>query len=465
MNLYKKTLLNGFIKLAASLALLAIVAGIHVSSYADYDIPSYLRIGLFYGANEKNEVNLSSENGFFFGTYSGTDFNQKKSSAETEITVKFTDNSIVVSANGTDVYKTDDPEKGLGVFPTVGGMERRLKVDGIEYRGGLDFKRVNDHNVITNVVFMNNYLYGVISREMSPSWAPEALKAQAVCARNYAVNNLNKHSEYGFDLCCNVCCQAYSGTRYETENSYAPVDDTANQLLTYKGEPAQLYYSASAGSRTEDVKNVWGNSVPYLVSVDNSYEDTANIPNGVWAGSLSRDEATTIMRNKGYDIGTVNSIRVLETTETGRVLKLEVSGTRGSKIFEREACRTVFNTVTKSQQFKVTGNGGSQSVPSIHTTDGNNNSELKINEVVILTADGRSTLSSKSLFATNGVNRKQYDITEGSGENTEFVFEGIGWGHGIGMSQYGAKGMAEAGFNYVDILLHYFPGTNLENAY
>lgn len=465
MNLNCKVCFKVYIKPIILFIVFSSIVGLYVPSYADYSIPSYLRIGLFYGANEKKEVNLSSENGFFFGTYSGTDFSQEGRSSETEITVRFTDISIAVSANGTDIYIIDNPEKGLGVFPTVGGMERRLKVDGIEYRGGLDFKRVNGHNVITNVVFMNNYLYGVISREMSPSWAPEALKAQAVCARNYAVNNLNKHAEYGFDLCCNVCCQAYSGTRYETENSYAPVDDTANQLLTYKGEPAQLYYSASAGSRTEDVKNVWGNSVPYLVSVDNSYEDTANIPNGVWAGSLSRDEATTIMRNKGYDVGTVNSIRVLETSENGRVLKLEVSGTRGSKIFEREACRTVFNTVTKSQQFKVTGNGGSQSVPTIHATDGNNNSALKINEVVLLTADGRSTLSSKSLFATNGINQKQYDITEGSGENTEFVFEGIGWGHGVGMSQYGAKGMAEAGFNYVDILLHYFPGSNLENAY
>ena len=66
---------------------------------------------------------------------------------------------------------------------------------------------------------MNNYLYGVISREMSPSWPKEALKAQAVCARNYAANNLGKHSEYGFDLCSSVCCQAYSGVRYETDNS------------------------------------------------------------------------------------------------------------------------------------------------------------------------------------------------------------------------------------------------------
>lgn len=466
----KKVLIKSLAGVLTFAAILSPISPVSLNTantaYAHYEIPSYLRIGLFYGANSKNAVTLASDNGFSFGTYSGTDFTSEKTTDAKEVYVEFTGSGIRVSSNGTVLYKTDNPEKGVGVFPTIGGMERRIKIDSVEYRGGLDFKTVNGKNVITNVVFMNNYLYGVISREMSPSWDQEALKAQAVCARNYAVNNLNKHSEYGFDLCCNVCCQAYSGTRYETENSYTPVEDTANQILTYKGELAQLYYSASAGSRTEDVKNVWGNSVPYLVSVDNSYEDTANIPNGIWTGSITCEEATTIMRNKGYEVGSVTSIKATEYSENGRVLKLEVTGTKGKKVFEREACRTIFNSVTKSQQFTVKGNSDGADVPTVCTTDGKNTSEKKVNEIVMLTAAGRATLEAKTLFTTNGVYQKQYDIVENSGStNTGFIFSGTGWGHGIGMSQYGAKAMAEAGFSYVDILLHYFPGTNLENAY
>lgn len=439
-----------------------------ISVHADYKIPSYLRIGLFYGTDAKDSVTVSSENGFCFGTYSGTDFTTVKESNVTELTVSFSNGGITAVSGGSVVYKTSNAEEGMGIFPTIGGMERRFKINGEEYRGGLDFKTVNGKNVIVNVVFMNNYLYGVISREMSPSWDQEALKAQAVCARNYAANNLNKHADSGFDLCCNVHCQAYSGTRFETENSYAPVDDTSNQVLTYKGELAELYYSASAGARTEDVKNVWGNSVPYLVSVDNNFEDTVNIPNGIWTGSLSADEATAIMRNKGYDVGDVTSIKASEYSDNGRVTKLEVKGTRGTKVFEREACRTIFNTITKSQMFTVTGNGeAGENVPSVSTTDGNSVANKKVNEIVMLTAAGRATLEAKQLFATNGVYQKTYDITatEGGGKNTAFTFEGKGWGHGVGMSQYGAKGMAEAGYRYVDILLHYFPGTNLENVY
>ncbi len=435
---------------------------------AHYDVPSYLRIGLFYGSSAKSEAKVTTESGFYIGSYSGTEFTEISETIYKEVTVTFSDSTIIVkNADGQVIY-TADSETGVGIFPTKGGMDRRLSISGEEYRGGLDFKKVNGKNVITNVVFMNNYLYGVISREMSPSWHIEALKAQAVCARNYAINNLDKHDEYGFDLCNTVCCQAYAGTRFETANSYAPVDDTSNQILTYNSKPAELYYSSSMGSRTEDVKNVWGSSVPYLVSVDNSYEDTKNVTNGVWTGSITSDEATTIMRNKGYDVGTVTNIEALEYTENGRVLKLKVTGSLGSKIFEREACRTIFNTVTKSQAYTVKGNGeGTEMVPSISITDGKNTSTLKINELVILSSSGRSGLSNSDLYTTNGTVQKKYNITSstGNGVNTSFAFEGTGWGHSVGMSQYGAKGMAEAGFSYVDILLHYFPGTNLENAY
>ena len=84
----------------------------------------------------------------------------------------------------------------------------------------------------------------------------------------------------------------------------------------------------------------------------------------------------------------------------------------------------------------------------------------------MLTADGRFNLQSDTLFATNGVYQQQYSVSSTAAKNnTQFYFEGTGWGHSVGMSQYGAKGMAEAGYKYSDILQHYFPGTNLENAY
>ena len=433
---------------------------------ADYDIPVYMRIGLMYGNSAPKTVTLTSDYGFNLGKYSDRDFDsQIETTLKTVVVTAGSNNTVIVSDSSGNTLFTGNGS--AGIRPRASGMEQITGVNGVEYRGAIDCIAADNSLTVVNVVFLDHYLYGVVSREMSPSWHIEALKAQAVCSRNYAINNLGKHASQGFDLCSGVHCQAYSGINVESENSYAPVDQTTRQVMTYDGELAELYYCASMGASTEDVENVWGNTVPYLISVDNSFEDTNNIPNGFWTGTLSCDEATTIMRNKGYDVGDVTNITVLEYTPNGRVLRMQVTGTNGSKTFEREACRTLFNTITKSQTFSVIGDGdGGHVIPDIHVTDGTDTAEHNIKQIVLLTADGRYNLESDTLYATNGVYQKTYQISNlESHENTCFYFEGTGWGHGIGMSQYGAKGMAEAGYNYSVILRHYFPGTNLENAY
>lgn len=437
-----------------------------VSVFADYTIPQYIRVGLLYGNSAPASVTLESACGFTLGDYVEREFDAKVQTTEKTVIVKpGSGNTVEITNAAGNVLYTGDGS--AGARPSASGMEQVVSVNDTSYRGGIQCIRAGEALTVVNVVFLDHYLYGVISREMSPSWHKEALKAQAVCARNYAIQNLNKHAGQGFDLCSSVDCQAYAGTHFESDNSYAPVDETTRQVLTYDGELAELYYCASMGPVTEDVENVWGSSFPYLISVDNSYEDTDNIPNGRWTGFLTCDEATAIMRNKGYDVGDVTDIRVLEYTPNQRVLKMEVVGTNGTKRFEREACRTIFNTVTKSQMFTVVGNGGGNIIPAtIYATDGTNTESKAIDKITILSSEGRGTLQSSTLYTSNGQYQKTYESTgTGSGENTGFYFDGTGWGHSVGMSQYGAKGMAEAGFSYVDILRHYFVGTNLENAY
>ncbi len=456
MNLLRRTLSLG-------LVLLFFLTSLAMPVYADYTLPQYVRIGLMYGSGTPKTLDLESAHGFLLGTYDEREFTESNETSETALTVTVTDGNIQVSNSSGKVLASGET---VGIKPNASGKEQKLLIDGVEYRGAVDCIAAGDAITVINVVFLDHYLYGVISREMSPSWHIEALKAQAVCARNYVSVHLNKHADQGFDLCSGVHCQAYSGTNVESDRSYAPVDETTRQVLTYNGKLAELYYSSSMGPTTEDVKNVWGNAVPYLISVDNRFEDTENIPNGKWTGTLTRDEATTIMRNKGYDIGDVTKIEVLEYTANGRVLKMEVAGTSGSKVFEREACRTLFNTVTKSQMFTVTGNKtGEKTSPQIQVTDGTNTKDCKTDQLVILTAEGRFDLAADTLYVSDGKSKKSYTKTTiTAADGTTFYFEGTGWGHSIGMSQYGAKGMAEKGYSYIDILLHYFPGTNLENA-
>lgn len=432
--------------------------------YADYTLPQFVRIGLMYGNGAPKTVKLESEHGFLLGKYQEREFTQETAVADTTLTVSVKDGLVTVcNADGLVLCQKAG---SAGVKPNASGKEQKIKVDGVEYRGAVDCLADGEKLTVVNVVFLDHYLYGVISREMSPSWHQEALKAQAVCARNYVMVHLNKHQADGFDLCSGVHCQAYSGTRVESENSYAPVDDTTRQVLTYQGNLAELYYSASMGPTTEDVKNVWGNAVPYLVSVDNHWEDTDNIPNGRWSGTLTQEEATTIMRNKGYDVGDVTQITVLEYTENDRVLKMQVTGTKGTKTFERESCRTIFNTVTKSQMFTVKAVGEQANETKIQVTNGTESVEVSPKNLVILSADGSGTFRQDALYISDGEEKKNYisQTTSATG-SLGFFFEGTGWGHSVGMSQYGAKGMAEAGKTYTEILLHYFPGTNLENAY
>lgn len=431
-------------------------------TFADYSLPQYIRVGLMYGNGVVKTLTLESESGFILGDYLERELVRVDTTAETTLVVKVDGNIIsVYDSAGTVIYTGAE---SVGVCPNASGMNQIVTIDGVSYRGGVHCIKDEDAMTVVNVAFMDHYLYGVISREMSPSWHKEALKAQAVCARNYAAQSLNRHKEHGFDVCSGVHCQAYSGTKAETKGSYAPVDETTRQVLTYDGKLAQLFYSSSMGASTEDVKNVWGTSFPYLVSVDNSYEDTENVTNGVWEGYLTCEEATTIMRNKGYDVGDVTDIKVLERSENRRVIKMEVVGTNGSKVFEREGCRTIFNTITKSQEFTVTGDGGEGKPETFSVTDGTKEMNRTIEKLVILTGSGRSEASG-SLRVTNGSEVADYGKTVSGGNNKGFRFAGTGWGHGVGMSQYGAKGMAEAGYGYQEILLHYFVGTNLENAY
>lgn len=377
-------------------------------------------------------------------------------------------NSVKMSdENGKIVFLMNDQSAELGIIASdYKNTAKTVTISGAakgSYRGGFALKTDGAKMTVVNVVPVEKYLYGVVSREMSSSWHVEALKTQAVAARNFALGRLNYHKQYGFDVCRTTCCQAYSGISAEGENVYTAVDETSGELLMYNGELCQTVYSSSMGSETESVENVWGSKFPYLVSVENPYEDTENIHNGKWTKKLSVARATEIMENRGYDIGTVLNITALEYTPAGRVLKLKVQGTSGEKIFERETCRTIFSEATYSQKYTVS-KGGVTTYPQIAVTNGKTNAVTQINAFVI-SSDNVTSQPTKVVYATNGDTVKKYEATSTEGKTDEFVFTGEGWGHGVGMSQYGAKGMAEAGFSYDEILKHYYTGTEIVKVY
>lgn len=319
-----------------------------------------------------------------------------------------------------------------------------------KYRGGLVLHPSSEGTItVVNRLDIDTYLCGVLPYEMSTGWPIESLKAQAVAARNYVANNIGKHGLDGFDLCDTTHCQVYKGKTGEAEDCTKAVLDTAGIYLYYGEKPAQTFYFSSSGGRTENVKDVWGSSFPYLVSVDDSYEQTADIPSANWQYTLS--DAALSEKLSSYNVGAVKNITISSTTEGGRAKTITVSGTNGSKEIKAtdfrsaigaSAIKGTYFTIEKSCDEKIVAvsASGKKSIES---------------EACVLDSEEIEKLSVPSAFlGENGVFffRPTY---------SDYRFVGKGYGHGVGMSQWGARGMAEAGFTYDQILTHYFKGTEL----
>ena len=135
------------------------------------------------------------------------------------------------------------------------------------YRGFLMIQNRNNKLTVINNVDLESYIKGVVPAEMPSSWEPEALKAQAIAARSYALANLGKRASMGFDLKDTPEDQAYGGASAETKKTNTAVEETSNLVLTYNYKVVSAYYSASAGGQSINAKDVWGSDLPYIRSV------------------------------------------------------------------------------------------------------------------------------------------------------------------------------------------------------
>lgn len=323
-----------------------------------------------------------------------------------------------------------------------------------KYRGYIGLKRftASDPTVI-NYINSEQYLYGVLPYEISPKWPIEAQKAQAVAARNYALTNIGKHKKYGFDVCNTIDCQVYVGSNVETPLSNSAVDLTKGIYLKYNGKLAQTVFHSNSGGRTENAENIWSTAFPYLVGVDDPY--SIGNPNDTWTVSYTPEQISQKLIAKGYNIGTVINIAVDTYSVNGRSMKTTIYGTNGNVSFEKDKIRGFFGDSNfKTNYFTIQSPGGSGI--SVLTSSGT--SKITSNTANLLSSTGNSTASINGLIATNGTSTNNLQMTNSS----SYVFNGKGWGHGVGMSQWGAKTMADKGFTYEEILKFYYKGTVLE---
>ncbi len=281
---------------------------------------------------------------------------------------------------------------------------QKIMVAGIRYRGELRLRANGDDLMLLNVVDLDDYLCGVLPSEIPASWPTEALNAQAVAARTYALWRAKTAGRPQWDLDDSTASQAYLGASKESERTNAAVERTRGLVLGWKGKLAQTFFHSNSGGATTDAASVWGGDLPYLRGAADPYSEEGK--HYAWTGTVSVTRVNQLLSKSGRARFEVDDMRPIERDDSDRY-------------------RAVL----------LRGEGREQRLKS---------------------SDLRSALGADLLRSTN------FQVTR-RGDN--FIFEGRGWGHGVGMSQEGAQAMSKQGSSFKRILDYYYPGTDLVRIY
>ena len=418
------------------LAILLLCSLFTINSMA-VTIPEMVRVGIYFGSSALSSVTVTADGGVYLRC-DGTDLGWLASA------------TISQSGKNWNITGGAEPVTFYGEKMTVIPSGGLLTLKGKRYRG--EFELVPNGSAITVVNHLNieEYLYGVVPLEMSTGWPIEALKVQAVCARTFVARSKDKYKSQGFDVYNTTMSQVYGGYDVEKADTNRAVDETKGQVITYKGALIEaLYSSASSNCRTFNVENVWGYPFDYLVSVDDSYQAIAKPDSHAWQATFTPAELQSIADKNGMQIGTVTDLKVSVYSDDGAVKELTFVGTNGTYSFKNIDTRNKLGV--RSQSYEIIKNYESGTSVTVLGSAG----KSVVSEPKSLGKNGELGVASVVLSATGKT------AAGGGGKVLSYTLKGTGYGHGVGMSQYGAKGMAMSGFTYDQIIKHYYTGVDI----
>ncbi len=383
--------------------------------------------------------------------------------------------SVVATGTNTILFQYDDNGSGtgLGVEPIPAGDAKSTTwFKNYEWYGGFRYERVGGGDLtVVNMVGLDDYVKGVIPREMSSSWPMEALKAQTVCARNYALHNRNRHSNAHFDICNTIHCQVYMGRDRATDYTDSLVDSTAGVLAYYNGKPINCVYYSSNGGASEDSSVVWGSNqsaYPYMMGVTDPYEATVadRISGYYWTRLITPSQLTAKVKAEGYNnCSTIVSAKVSAYTDTGNPKTVVLTDSNGRNytfnsrtmvsMLGLRSYRYTFGTGTLGGsigQIYINGTAVDGNTAGLTAIDGNGNLITLPGGAYVITGSGISQVT------PSGTSGGTTSSGNGTDSNGNFVISGAGSGHNVGMSQWGAYAMAKQGFTYDEILKFYYTG-------
>lgn len=434
-------------------------------SYGDYINEKYLDVKIGKNFNTSDYITVSSDSGFYF---------YNKTNKEKEI-FRSIDTTITISRNyeeGLDILDSSNnilttiPGDGSVIIGSGSFRGSIVQVGKNKYRDFITFLVKNEGIVLINHVEIENYLYGVVPREVGSSFPIESIKAQAVSARTYALSNVNKHKNEGFNLCDTTHCQVYGGMDAEKPSTNQAVDETRNLVVYYEGKLVETPFHSNNGGYIESNNSAWGGTpLGHLIAKEDLF--SINSPNSSWTLKFTLQEMSSKLASAGINIGTLMDIEVLEISEGKRVLKLKLKGSLKDEIISGSKLRTILgNNEMKSTFFNISKEGiNSNANTKVYVMDGKSKNSKEIN------LDTANIVNNKNEHSTtrNGITKvigkdKTKDIENNlTAAPTSFIFEGKGYGHGVGMSQYGAMEMAKQGYNYEEILKYYYTGVDIIN--
>lgn len=276
------------------------------------------------------------------------------------------------------------------------------------FRGAVELiPQPGNRLLAVNDVNIEDYVAGVLYREMSPWWPLEAVKAQAIASRTFALYTKGEQATKTFHFRNDMYFQVYGGAADEKRRARRAIDATRGQVLTYRGKPFPAYFHATCGGKTEDANVLWKVAVPPLKGV--TCRSCAGSPHYRWEQLLPLAEIQKRLELYAGEIGAVQAIEPIQRSQSGRVLQLRIIGTKATVTVSGKDFRQWMDPlVVRSTNFEV---------DALHPQEG-----------------------SASL-------------------------KGRGWGHGVGMCQWGAYFQAKSGKRVEEILAFYYPGAKVLSHY
>lgn len=271
-------------------------------------------------------------------------------------------------------------------------------VNGKSYRGAIEITPAERGLLVVNELPLEEYLVGLINCEISSVWPLEAIKAQAVVARSFALYQKEARKGAPYHLESSVLDQVYDGCAVEDARSAFGVRETAGEVLTYNGGVAPAFFHSNCGGHTEAAEQVWSAKLPYLGGVPCRY--CLDVPTASWDVTLSLAKIETLLKAGGVSVAGLRDIKAGLLNKSGRLSTVRLTAIKGYQELPATSFRKALgSTVIRSTNFEVTVSGNSAR------------------------------------------------------------FTGSGYGHGVGLCQWGARSRAAEGFSYREILAYYYPGT------